>query len=193
MTIYATHIGEALRISASEMRTLIKGSFLHDVGKVGIPDGILLKPSRLDPQEMSVMQTHVAKGMEIVQQSAWLHEGCDIVRYHHEKFGGGGYPLGLKGEEIPLAARIFAVSDVFDALTSLRPYKKPLTFNETMDILEQERGHHFDPIVLDSFGNIAQMLFDRYNGRDGADLKDELARVVMKYFPAGTETLRYGE
>jgi HD-GYP domain-containing protein (c-di-GMP phosphodiesterase class II) len=191
VTLYSTRIGEALGLSPNEMRTLIKGSFLHDVGKLGIPDNILLKPARLDPQEYSVMKTHVEKGADIVQRSSWLRDGTEVVGYHHEKFSGGGYPRGLRGEEIPVTARIFAVSDVFDALTSHRPYKKPLTFQETMDILEQDRGKHFDPTVLDAFGTIARELHDRYAGHGGDDLREELASVVMTYFSAGIETLRY--
>jgi HD-GYP domain-containing protein (c-di-GMP phosphodiesterase class II) len=99
----------------------------------------------------------------------------------------------LQGAEIPLTARIFAISDVFDALTSHRPYKKPLSFEETMDILEQERGKHFDPAVLDSFRKVARDLYDRYAGHEGADLKEELATVVTLYFSAGMETLSFGE
>jgi HD-GYP domain-containing protein (c-di-GMP phosphodiesterase class II) len=192
VTLYATHIGEALGLTNAELRVMIKGAFLHDVGKLGIPDSILLKPAKLDPQEFSVMKTHVEKGSDIVQQSSWLCEGIDVVGCHHEQFAGGGYPHGLKGEDIPITARIFAVSDVFDALTSHRPYKKPLTFEETMVILQRDRGKHFDPAVLDAFDKIARPLFDRYAGHEGADLKDELAAVVMKYFSAGIETLHYG-
>jgi HD-GYP domain-containing protein (c-di-GMP phosphodiesterase class II) len=193
VTLYSTRIGEALGLSPADMRVLIKGSFLHDVGKLGIPDTILLKPARLDQQEFSVMKTHVDKGADIVQRSSWLKEGTEVVGYHHEKFAGGGYPRGLQGEDIPITARIFAVSDVFDALTSQRPYKNPLTFEETMAILEQDRGKHFDPSVLDAFGKIARDLHFRYAGHEGADLKDELASMVMKYFSAGMETLQYGE
>ena len=193
VTLYAARIGEALGLSPNEMRTLIKGSFLHDVGKLGIPDNVLLKPAKLDAQEFSVMKTHVEKGADIVQRSSWLRDGTEVVGHHHEKFSGGGYPRGLKGDEIPITARIFAVSDVFDALTSHRPYKKPLTFEETMGILEQERGKHFDPAVLDAFETIARKLHDRYAGREGDDLREELVSVVMTYFSAGMETLRYGE
>jgi HD-GYP domain-containing protein (c-di-GMP phosphodiesterase class II) len=193
VTLYSTRIGEALGLSASEMRVLIKGSFLHDVGKLGIPDNILLKPARLDTQEFAVMKTHVDKGADIVQRSSWLKEGTEVVGYHHEKFAGGGYPHGLRGEGIPVTARIFAVSDVFDALTSHRPYKKQLTFEETMEILEQDRGRHFDPAVLDAFGKHARELYDRYAGHEGADLKDELVAVVTRYFSAGMETLSYGD
>ncbi len=193
VTLYSTRIGEVLGLTAGDMRVLIKGSFLHDVGKLGIPDNILLKPARLDPQEFSVMQSHVDKGADIVQRSSWLMEGTKVVGYHHEKYSGGGYPHGLKGKDIPVAARIFAVADVFDALTSRRPYKKPLTFEETMDMIELDRDKHFDPAVIDAFGKVARDLYDRYAGHDGADLKDELAAVVAKYFSAGMETLDYEE
>jgi HD-GYP domain-containing protein (c-di-GMP phosphodiesterase class II) len=193
VTLYSAHLGEALGLTAAEMRVLIKGSFLHDVGKLGIPDSILLKPARLDPQEFSVMKTHVDKGADIVRRSSWLREGMEVIGYHHEKFAGGGYPEGLRGEEIPITARIFAVADVFDALTSHRPYKKPLTFEEAMGILEPDSGKHFDPAVFDAFGKIARALFDRYAGHESADLKDEVAAVVTKYFSAGLETLQYGE
>ncbi|HXY54751.1 MAG TPA: HD domain-containing phosphohydrolase [Nitrospirota bacterium] len=193
VTLYSVRIGEALGLSPNEMRTLIKGSFLHDVGKLGIPDNVLLKPAKLDAQEFSVMKTHVEKGADIVKRSSWLRDGTEVVGYHHEKFSGGGYPRGLRGEEIPITARIFAVSDVFDALTSQRPYKKPLTFVETMDILEQDRGRHFDPEVLDTFGTVARKLYDSYVGRVSDDLREELTSVVMTYFSAGMETLRYGD
>jgi HD-GYP domain-containing protein (c-di-GMP phosphodiesterase class II) len=193
VTLYSTRLGEALGLSPAEMRILIKGSFLHDVGKLGIPDNILLKPARLDPQEFSVMKIHVEKGADIVRRSSWLQEGTQVVGYHHEKYAGGGYPYGLKGGDIPVTARIFAVSDVFDALTSHRPYKKPLSFEETMGIIESDRGKHFDPAVLDAFGKVARELYDRYAGHEGDDLREELAAVVMTYFSAGMETLRYGE
>ncbi len=193
VTLYSTRIGEVIGLPPSEMRVLIKGSFLHDVGKLGIPDNVLLKPAKLDMEEFTMMKTHVDKGADIVHRSSWLEEGTRVVGYHHEKFAGGGYPHGLKGEEIPITARIFAVSDVFDALTSQRPYKKPLTFEEAMKIIELDRGKHFDPAVLDAFGKVARELYDRYAGHEGRDLQEELASVLTAYFSAGLETLRYGE
>ena len=192
VTLYSTRIGEAMGLSPADMRVLVKGSFLHDVGKLGIPDNILLKPGKLDQQEFTVMKTHVDKGADIVERSTWLKDGIEVVGYHHEKYAGGGYPRGIKGNEIPVTARIFAVSDVFDALTSHRPYKKPLTFEATIDILEQDSGTHFDPAVINAFGQVARELYNRYAGHEGADLKDELAAVVMKYFSAGMESLSYG-
>ncbi len=193
VTLYSTRMGEVLGLDAEKMRVLIKGSFLHDVGKLGIPDNILHKPAKLDEQEFTVMRTHVEKGADIVARSSWLRDGSEVVGYHHEKFSGGGYPSGLKGDDIPITARIFAVSDVFDALTSRRPYKKAFSFEEAMDIIEQDRGRHFDPAVLDAFGKVARELHDRYAGREGSDLREELAAVVMTYFSAGMEKLRYGE
>ena len=152
VTLYAVRIGEAVGLSAAEMRTLLKGSFLHDVGKIGIPDNILLKPGRLDEPEFNVMKTHVNHGIEIVERSSWLRDSVDVIKFHHEKYSGGGYPENISGEQIPVTARIFAITDVFDALTSARPYKKPLSFEESMEILDQGRGTHFDPVLLDALG-----------------------------------------
>ncbi len=192
VTLYSTRAGEVLGLDADTMRVLIKGSFLHDVGKLGIPDNILLKPAKLDEQELTVMRTHVEKGADIVERSSWLRDGSEVVEYHHEKFAGGGYPRGLKGADIPITARIFAVSDVFDALTSHRPYKKALSFQEAMAIIEQDRGKHFDPAVLDGFVKVAKGLYDRYAGHEGGDLREELDAIVMTYFSEGMEKLRYG-
>jgi len=192
VSLYSARIGQALGLGRAEMQTLIKGSFLHDVGKIGIPDAVLLKPGRLDEGEFTVMQSHVEKGVDIVQRSSWLRDGIAVAGYHHEKYGGGGYPHNLQGEDIPIAARIFAVADVFDALTSARPYKKPLTFEEAMELLEQGRERHFDPTILDAFAKIARGLHDRYAGHEGESLRQELAALVADYFSAGMETLRYG-
>ena len=193
VSLYATYIGQAMGLGRTGMQSLIKGAFLHDVGKLGIPDAILLKPGRLDEREFTVMQSHVEKGVDIVQRSSWLRDGIAVAGYHHERYGGGGYPHNLCGEDIPVAARIFAVADVFDALTSTRPYKKPLDFDEAMELLEQGRGGHFDPAVLDAFAKIARSLYDRYAGREGESLRHELVALVEEYFSAGMETLQYGD
>ena len=192
VTLYAARIGETVGLSASEMRTLIKGSFLHDVGKIGIPDKILLKPGRLDESEFKVMQTHVNHGIEIAGRCSWLRDSVDVIKYHHEKYSGGGYPDNISGDRIPVTARIFAITDVFDALTSVRPYKKPLRFEETMEILERGKETHFDPKLLDAFGTIARSLYDRYAGHEGDELRQELLSFIEKYFSAGLEILRYG-
>jgi len=193
VSLYSARVGEAMGLPNSEMRELIKGSFLHDVGKIGIPDNILLKPGKLDENEFTIMQMHVEKGMDIINRSSWLRDSATVVGNHHEKYGGGGYPGNLSGDRIPITARIFAIADVFDALTSIRPYKKSLSFVESIEILEEGRGKHFDPKILDVFGTVAKELYDRYAGHDGDNLRQDLVVVVEKYFSAGMETLRYGE
>ncbi len=191
VSLYAARLGEKIGLEEDAMRGLIKGSFIHDVGKIGIPDAILLKPGRLDEDEYRVMQTHVEKGVDIVGRSAWLRDSVAVVAAHHEKFGGGGYPADARGQAIPLPARIFAIADVFDALTSKRPYKDPLGIEETMTILGQGRGGHFDPALLDAFAGIAPELYGKYAGREGDALRRELVAVVDRYFSAGMESLYY--
>ncbi|WP_342669613.1 HD-GYP domain-containing protein [Azospirillum thiophilum] len=149
---------------------------------MAIPDRILLKPGKLDAEEFAVMKTHVVHGLDIVGSSEWLADGADVVGGHHEKFDGSGYPAGLKGEAIPIAARIFAVADVFDALTSRRPYKEPMSFVAAMDILHAGAGNHFDPAVLTRFTMIAAGLHDRLVELGDDGVQDELRRLVIRYF-----------
>lgn len=191
VTLYSLRLAEATGLNAERVRALIKGAFLHDVGKIGVRDNILHKPARLDVEEFRIMQTHVDHGLDIVQRSRWLADAEDVVGSHHEKFDGSGYPKQLAGETIPLEARIFAIADVFDALTSRRPYKEPLSYDETMKILESGRGQHFDPALLDHFAAIARELYDRYCGRDDDSLRAEVRAVVGRFFVGGLETLRY--
>ena len=132
---------------------------LHDVGKIKVSDIILNKPARLTDEEFAEMKKHTTAGKEIIESamkltggdSGYLKEALNLATYHHEKWDGTGYPVGMKGEEIPLSARIMAVSDVFDALVSTRSYKKPFSFEEAMNILTEGSGTHFDPIVADVF------------------------------------------
>jgi len=191
VTLFAVHLAEAAGLPEKEMQRLIKGAFLHDVGKIGIRDDILLKPDRLTDEETRVMRTHVRHGLEIVQRSAWLRDAADVVGGHHEQFAGGGYPGRLRGEEIPLLARIFTLADVFDALTSRRPYKEAFSLEKTMGILEQGRGRQFDPALLDLFARMAPDLYARYAGREDAGLRRELAGLTRRYFSGGMETLTY--
>jgi putative nucleotidyltransferase with HDIG domain len=184
VTIYAIHLARALGLSVEQIRGLVKGAFLHDVGKIGIADAILRKPARLTPEEILVMQAHVRYGVEMVGKFEWLKDAVDVVRSHHERFDGLGYPAGLRGEEIPISARIFAVVDVFDALTTRRPYKAPIPFEETMRHLEEGRGSHFDPDVLNAFESIAPELFRTSSGADELQLTRILDRLMVHYFPA---------
>ena len=141
---YAYLIAQGLILDAAAM---------HDIGKVGIPDHILLKPGRLDEAEMEIMRQHASLGHELLKGSSsrLLQAGATIALGHHEKFDGSGYPQGLRGEDIPLFGRIVAVADVFDALTSERPYKKPWSLEDAADYLRAQRGLHFDPQCVDVF------------------------------------------
>jgi len=159
------------------------------VGKIGIPDAILLKPGRLDDDEFVEMKRHVEYGLEIVQQSSWLKDAADVVGAHHEKFDGSGYIKGLRGEEIPINARIFAIADVFDALTSRRPYKDPMSYEEAMKIIELGRSSHFDPRLLALFATISRPLFDEFGNRDDERPREVLAALIDLYFKTDDEIL----
>lgn len=182
----AASLGESLRLPAKAMQSLIAGSFLHDAGKIGIPDAILLKPGRLSTDEMTIMRTHVALGEEIVRGAGWLDGARDVVSCHHEKWDGSGYPAGLAGTAIPLSARIFAIADVFDALTSRRPYKEPLSFDESIEILRQGRGAHFEPELLDRFLTLAPALFNRTTGLEEPQMRLLMEEMVRRYVIDGT-------
>lgn len=173
---------EALKLEGCAMQSLIAGSFLHDAGKIGIPDAILLKPGRLDDAEMAIMRTHVALGEDIVSGAGWLDGAREVVGGHHEKWDGSGYPRGLSGEGIPLSARIFAVADVFDALSSRRPYKGPMPFEQVMGILQEGRGSHFDPAVLDLFTQMAPSLHQALQGLDEVATRKLMTDMVHRHF-----------
>ena len=133
-------------------------AYLHDIGKIFIPPSVLQKPGKLTDEEFAIMKTHTTLGskiidraIEIVPDSAYLEEAKNLSEYHHEKWNGKGYPNGIAGEEIPLSARIMAVADVFDALVSRRSYKAPFSFEKAMDIIKNDAGTHFDPLVVEAF------------------------------------------
>ena len=182
VSVFSVCLAEAVQLPRDQIRSLIKGALLHDVGKLGIRDNILLKPGKLTEDEFTVMKTHVEHGLEITARANWLADAQTVVGSHHEKFDGAGYPAGLKAEEIPIAARIFALTDVFDALTSKRPYKEPLSFDETMQILESGRSSHFDPVLLDAFSKIARELHDTYSGKDDHKPRERLEKMIDQYF-----------
>lgn len=168
---YAGIVARKLGIEEEQTRLIEQAALLHDVGKIGIPDAILLKPARLDEHEMETMREHCEYGFNIlkgmpaqgtpnatapashwrVSQSPVLNLAALIAMTHHEKWDGSGYPRGLRGESIPIEGRIMAVVDVFDALHSRRPYKDSLTADKCLEILKEGRGSHFDPVVLDAF------------------------------------------
>lgn len=182
VVLLAVRLAEALDLPGERIQALIKGAFLHDVGKLAIPDSILLKPGKLTEAEYEVMKGHVAHGLDIVTPIAWLADASDVVACHHEWFDGSGYPCGLAEDDIPIVARIFAIVDVFDALTSQRPYKLALSLAETKDLLEQGRGSHFDPKMLDVFLSMASDLYREFAGREDPKLEQELHTVTLRHF-----------
>ena len=153
MSHFAKLIAAHMGLSEDDQQMLLDAAPMHDVGKVGIPDHILLKPGRLDPEEFELMKQHSMLGYEILHgsRSVILQAASQIALSHHEKFDGTGYPNGLSGAAIPLFARICAVADVFDALTSERPYKKAWEDERAVALLREGSGHHFDPVCVDAF------------------------------------------
>lgn len=149
-------IAEKMGIGDAERVHIRRGALLHDIGKMGIPDSILLKPGPLSDEEWVIMRQHPAYAYDMLQGIDYLRPALDIPYSHHERWDGSGYPLGQKGTEIPLAARIFAVVDVYDALTSDRPYKDAWSISKTLEHIKDQAGKHFDPQVVDVF----LMLFD---------------------------------
>jgi putative two-component system response regulator len=155
-------------LNEGQLEEIVRAAPLHDIGKIGIPDSILLKPGKLTDEEFVVMQTHSAIGGEAIETAIqqvvaaagdevlpkafdFLKVASEIAYYHHEKWDGSGYPKGLKGDEIPVSARLMALADVFDALSCSRVYKAPYSIEETIQIILEGRGSHFDPDVVDAF------------------------------------------
>ncbi len=167
---YARLLARNLGLGPVELDLLEEAAPMHDIGKVGIPDNILLKPGRLDAAEMEIMRTHAQIGADILQGSAspLLQIAASIALTHHEKFDGSGYPNGLKGEQIPLYGRIIAVADVFDALTSARPYKPAWEIDRAVTLILEGAGSHFDPVCVDAFFQDWDKVMEIYHAyRDG--------------------------
>ncbi|MBI5342066.1 MAG: HD domain-containing protein [Deltaproteobacteria bacterium] len=166
----------ARRMGIEEGRALMNigmGSLLHDVGKIGVSDRILLKRERLTEEEWDEMRRHPELGASLVGSIPFLAGVREIVHDHHEKFDGTGYPKGISGREIPIGARIFAVVDVFDALTSERTYRPGVSGREAVDIISRGRGNHFDPDVVDAFLGIPFPVWAGVAARNGVTLRKE--------------------
>ena len=133
-----------------------RGALLHDIGKIGIPDSILRKAGPLTDKEREIIKEHPNLGYEMVEEFSFLHKASCVVLFHHESYDGLGYPYGLKGEEIPLEARIFAIADTLDAITSDRPYRKGQSFRVALDEIERVRGTQFDPTIVDAFLSVPE-------------------------------------
>jgi response regulator RpfG family c-di-GMP phosphodiesterase len=182
---YALEIARAMRRSDDKLGSLAKGAHLHDIGKLGIPDGILLKPGPLTAEERKLMQRHVLIGYDLVKDIPFLADAAEIVLTHHERFDGGGYPRGLKGDEILPSARIFAVADSFDAITSDRPYRRASSFEAGLQIIRECSGTQFDPRVVSAFLNIPQDTWpsiakdQRQHASRSSELTDGKAEVSL--------------
>jgi putative nucleotidyltransferase with HDIG domain len=158
---YGLEVARALGLALSETPEIEFGFLLHDIGKVAIPDAILYKPDRLTDEERALMQQHPLIGAEIVAGIEFLGEAGHVVRSHHERWDGHGYPDGLTGEQIPLPARVFSVADVLDALTTDRPYRPASTLADAREIIVAEAGKQFDPRVVEAFSSIEDATFER--------------------------------
>lgn len=153
MSHYSHILALAAGLGEARAEEIMNAAPMHDIGKIGVPDAVLLKAGPLDETERSIMQEHVRMGAEILGEhdSPLLRMARSIALAHHEKYDGSGYPAGLAGEAIPIEARIVAIADVFDALTSVRPYKKAWTVDDAIALLQREKGRHFDPVLVDLF------------------------------------------
>jgi putative nucleotidyltransferase with HDIG domain len=156
VTMYALKLAEELNLTPEQLRAIAQGTLVHDVGKISIPDSILNKPGKLTIEERETIETHSIKGYEMCRSLGFMNEELSIIRYHHEKWDGSGYPDKLSGEEIPLLARIVAVADVYDALTSERSYRKAWAHEDAIALLIDQKGKHFDPVCVDAWVNLCE-------------------------------------
>ena len=153
---YSLEMARAMGWQEKELGSLTRGAYLHDIGKLGVPDAILLKPGALTPEERKIMQRHAQIGFDLVKDIPFLADATEVVLMHHERFDGSGYPQGLKGEAIPLSARIFSIADTLDAITSERPYQRAASFESAREIIRRLSGTAFDPQVVSVFLNIRE-------------------------------------
>ena len=159
VTAFTIAIARALELPQERVRVIARGAFLHDIGKMAIPDKILRKPGRLDPEEQAIMREHSYLGYQILRKIPFLQEAADIVYSHQERYDGSGYPRGLRADQIPLGARIFAIADTFDAMTSDRPYRAAQSIASGRREIERHSGRQFDPEVVQVFLSIPERIW----------------------------------
>jgi putative nucleotidyltransferase with HDIG domain len=161
VTAFTMAIARAMELPSEKVRVIARGAFLHDVGKMAIPDAILRKPGRLTPEEQMRMREHALLGYQMLRKIPFLRDAAQIVYCHQERYDGSGYPRGLKGDQIPIGARIFAVADTFDAITSDRPYRAAQSIPAARREIQRYSGHQFDPHVVDTFMSISDKLWQQ--------------------------------
>jgi putative two-component system response regulator len=187
MSRYCAAVARRMGLDENTIETILYAAPMHDLGKIGIPDLILMKPDKLDPLEWEIMKQHTVIGAQILKGSdaEFIRLGETIAQHHHEKWDGSGYPNSLKGAEIPIAGRIAAIADVFDALTSKRPYKEPFSVEKALAIIKEGRGSHFDPDVVDAFFAIQDeiLTIKKQYGNDNQQAFDipELKALLQQY------------
>jgi putative nucleotidyltransferase with HDIG domain len=177
VTAFTIALARAMGLRPSEIRVIARGAFLHDIGKMAIPDAILLKPGKLSLDEQAVMREHCARGYHILRKIPFLHEAAEIVYSHQEHFDGSGYPRGLSGEQIPLGARVFAVADTLDAITSDRPYRSANSMAAARREITRCAGTQFDPGVVEVYLSLPDQLWQ--------DLRAEISHHNKEFTPFG--------
>ena len=174
---YGVQVARRMGVGEPELSWIRRGAILHDVGKIGVPDAILKKPGKLDPEEWDEMKKHPEMGYRMLRNIEFFQPALDIVLCHQERWDGSGYPRGLAHEEIPLGARIFAVVDTFDAMTSDRPYRRALSVNDAREEVRRFSGVQFDPKVADAFLSIGEDIWTEIRARVGRDLEAHEVRL----------------
>lgn len=173
VTAFTIAIARAIGLSSDQIRVIARGAFLHDIGKMAIPDAILRKPGALNPDEVAIMREHCYRGYQMLRKIPFLAEAAEIVYSHQERFDGTGYPRGLKGEEIPLGSRLFSVADTLDAITSNRPYRPAQTLTAAIEEIQKWSGRQFDPEVVKVFVSMPQNIWD--------DLRKEIDAQIYRF------------
>jgi putative nucleotidyltransferase with HDIG domain len=173
VTAFTIAMARAMGLAKEEISVIARGAFLHDVGKMAIPDAILRKPGKLEADEIGIMREHCYRGYQMVKKIPFLQEASEIVYSHQERFDGTGYPRGLKGEEIPLGARIFAVADTLDAITSDRPYRPAQSWQAAREEIQRWSGRQFDPEVVRVFQGMPDDIFQ--------DLRNEIDNQISRF------------
>jgi putative nucleotidyltransferase with HDIG domain len=173
VTAFTIAMARALELPQDKIRVIARGAFLHDIGKMAIPDAILRKPGALNTEEVAIMREHCYRGYQMLRKIPFLQEAAEIVYAHQEKFDGTGYPRGLKGDEIPLGARIFAVADTLDAITSDRPYRPSQTVDAAREEIVRWSGRQFDPEVVKIFLDLPKTLW--------GDLRKEIDAQIYRF------------
>jgi putative nucleotidyltransferase with HDIG domain len=178
VTAFTIAIARAMGLRKEDISVIARGAFLHDIGKMAIPDDILRKPGKLTPEEMGVMREHCYRGYQMLRKMPFLSDACDIVYSHQEKFDGTGYPRGLRAEEIPLGARIFSIADTLDAITCDRPYRKAQSIEAARAEIKRCSGTQFDPSIVEVFLSMPDNIWE--------DLRREINDQIYRFTYSAT-------